>query len=118
LKVEIEDGITGLFSDSFANCKNLSSISVPNTVEYIDDESFSGSASLTNVFYSGSTIEWDSLNNRSEDLKAVDVTCKYITVKFDPCGGNITPEKKDLEYDKPYGELPSPGTFDNNDFIG
>ena len=39
-RVEVEEGITGLYSGCFARCNNLESVSLPSTLEFIGDEAF------------------------------------------------------------------------------
>ena len=49
LKVIIEDGITSIGRDAFANCSSLTSITIPNSVTFIGDNAFSGCSGLTSI---------------------------------------------------------------------
>ena len=59
LKVEIEEGITGIPDDAFSGCFNLISVSIPEGVINIGECAFAYCRSLTEIFIPASVSELD-----------------------------------------------------------
>lgn len=56
----VEEGITTVCEGAFANCGNLTTVSLPYSLIYIDDGAFPDSCtSLTDIYYNGLAIDWD-----------------------------------------------------------
>ena len=53
-KCVIEEGVTSIGETAFYNCKNLTSVEIPNSVTYIADHAFNSCESLTSVEIPGS----------------------------------------------------------------
>lgn len=47
--IVIPDGITGIDSDAFASCTQITSVTIPDSVTYIGDYAFSGCTSLASI---------------------------------------------------------------------
>lgn len=60
--VVIEEGITGLGIQTFSQCQNLSSITIPTSVTNIDGWAFSYSDNLTDVYYGGTKEQWQKIS--------------------------------------------------------
>ena len=50
LCVEIRDGITNISKNAFANCIKLNSITLPNSLEIIDENAFNGCRTLYDIY--------------------------------------------------------------------
>lgn len=51
-----------LISGTFENCKKLKKVSIENTIPEIPSRLFYGCTSLTDIFFLGTTEEWNSLS--------------------------------------------------------
>lgn len=61
-------GVTGIGAYAFADCVNLTSVTIPGSVTRIGSGAFYGCTSLTDIYYTGSTAAWPS--NGSDGLAA------------------------------------------------
>ena len=60
--IQIADGVTSIGKNSFAECANLTSVTVPGTVTGIDTDAFDESYNVSEIYYSGSYDDWNSLS--------------------------------------------------------
>ena len=56
-KIEIGTNIGSIGVQAFYNCKNLETIIIPSTIEYILTDRFDGCENLTNIIFKGRTLE-------------------------------------------------------------
>ena len=59
--VNIPDGVTSVGCFTFYNCSSLTSVNIPVGVTSIDDYAFYCTDKLSNVLYSGSKEQWNSI---------------------------------------------------------
>ena len=59
--VTILNGVTQLSGGAFAGCPVLKTITIPYTVTQINAGAFSGCTTLTDIYYGGTTAQWNSL---------------------------------------------------------
>lgn len=57
----IPDSITSISWYAFADCTGLKSIVIPNSVTFIDERAFYNCTSLTDVYYVGTSEDWDKV---------------------------------------------------------
>ena len=60
--VTIADGVTYIGGYMFMECTSLKSVSIPASVTRIDATAFIGCDSLTDIYYSGSESQWNSIS--------------------------------------------------------
>ena len=63
---------------AFADCDNLVSITIPNTVTNIDANAFYGCINLTNIYFHGTVEEWKSIeisNTHNSQLSTSVIHC-------------------------------------------
>ena len=60
--VTIPDGVTYIGASMFMECTSLKSVSMPASVTRIDATAFIGCDSLTDIYYSGSEEQWNSIS--------------------------------------------------------
>ena len=63
--VNIPDGVTEIYGSAFRNCSSLNSIVIPSSVNFICDDAFDGCTSLTDVYFQGSSEQWESIEIHS-----------------------------------------------------
>ena len=60
--ITIPDGVTYIGASMFMECTSLKSVSIPASVTRIDATAFIGCDSLTDIYYSGSEEQWNSIS--------------------------------------------------------
>ncbi len=60
--VVIDHGVTTVGSDCFLNCSNLVSVELPDTLTSIQSDAFSNTGSLRDIYYHGTSGEWDAVH--------------------------------------------------------
>lgn len=83
--------VTGLNSESFIYKKNLTDITIPDSVNYIDYDAFTGSDNLKDIYYGGSEKQWKEATSYFEAD-----TLKNITVHYNYDGPFFTPTISDM----------------------
>ena len=64
--VTIPNSVTSIKNGTFFRCYGLKNVTIPNSVTSIEDSVFYGCNSLTDVYYSGSENEWNTLKIMDE----------------------------------------------------
>jgi len=85
-------GNTGFSSGVFSNCRGLTSIKMPNTVDFIPDRVFLGCRSLKEVLYQGTENDWNNIsiwNNNEPLLNANIYYSGYLTLTYEPQNGTL-----------------------------
>jgi len=80
--VVIDDGITAIGENAFAQCAALSSVVIAESVTYIGADAFSGTA-LANVHYEGTVDAWKSVEGSSE-IGSAKIHCVVIDEAKEP----------------------------------
>ena len=56
--LRVGDGVSRIGASAFAGCANLTSVTLPDTLETIGMSAFSDCAKLTDIYYAGSFLQW------------------------------------------------------------
>ncbi len=78
MSVTIPDSVTMIGDDSFMYCSKLSSISIPKFVTYIGEWTFYGCNSLNSIYFDGTVEEWNAVEKGKEwnnFVPATEVIC-------------------------------------------
>ena len=70
-RVVIDPGVTGIGLRCFYNCSQIESIELPNTLTRIAADAFYNTGSLQHVYYSGTSAQWDEIQNSGLDTEEV-----------------------------------------------
>lgn len=60
--IEIPDGVESIGTWMFGWCENLASVTIPSSVVGISDKAFYHCENLTDVYYTGTADEWNSMS--------------------------------------------------------
>ena len=63
--------------DAFHDCTSMVSIVIPNTVTEIQENAFTGCASLTAVYYSGGASEWEVVSIANSNAELTEAVCYF-----------------------------------------
>ena len=75
--IEIPDSVTSIGDYTFYGCWSLESISIPNSITSIGVDSFGWCFTLTDVYYTGTNSEWNSIIIQSGNYFFEDATIHY-----------------------------------------
>lgn len=73
----IPDGVKCIGYNSFYNCKNLTDVTISNSVTNIEDGVFNGCTNLQNVYYAGSKADWDKIHIGYDNLCLTSANIHY-----------------------------------------
>lgn len=76
--ISIPSGITAINNYTFNSCGKLVSVSIPITVTTIGNGAFNGCSKLTDVYYGGSSAQWEAVTIGSSNTRIT----KYATVHY------------------------------------
>ena len=76
-RVTIPSDVTSIGSETFYNCGSLESVTIPSSVTSIGYGAFYGCRSLTDVYYSGSEIQWGEISIGSANTSLTDAAIHY-----------------------------------------
>ena len=88
--VVIEDGVATIGSYAFIYCNNLSSIIIPASVTSIGTNAFSGCYALTDIYYSGSYIDFMNVSGSDTLLGFTVHFTDTEAIGWGTCGDNVT----------------------------
>ncbi len=80
-KVEFSRNLSTIEEYAFADCSNLKSLSIPNSINCIEDRFISGSG-VTDIYYSGTELEWNNIVHNNN-------TYEGVTIHFNSNAQNI-----------------------------
>jgi len=63
--IEIPDGVTDIRSSAFAGCEALTHITIPTSTTFIGEYAFANCNALIDVYYQGTSAEWDVITIRN-----------------------------------------------------
>ncbi|MBQ8603331.1 MAG: leucine-rich repeat protein [Oscillospiraceae bacterium] len=75
--IVIPDGITEIKDMTFQLCETLKEITIPASVMTIGNAAFDGAASLTDVYYTGTEAQWNSMSIGSSNESLTNATIHY-----------------------------------------
>ena len=81
---EIPAGTETLCAAAFAECDNLTKVTIPTSVTEIGEAVFNGMDALTDVYYLGTQAEWENITMGDSNTSLRDVTMHYAV------GGQLT----------------------------
>lgn len=112
LTVTIEDGITSISRSAFSNCSSLKIISIPNSINRIDNQAFYGCDSIDTVYFGGYKAKWNRLTRygQNDSLTKANVICKELK---DNCNGTCN-ENISWEYNPSTKTMTFSGNGDLN----
>lgn len=73
--------------NTFANCSQVQSVSIPSSIQYISDDAFMGCDNLTDLYYDGTPFQWSSVEG-TENVPDV-VTIHYNTSGMETLTGLV-----------------------------
>jgi len=77
-QIKLPSSVTEISYRVYAFNKNLVSVTVPDTITYIDGSAFDGCEKLSHVLYTGTQDEWYNMENYSEELWNATLHCEAI----------------------------------------
>ena len=90
--VTIGNGVISIGENSFAGCTGLQSITIPDSIKHIDDYAFNSTVALTDVYYEGSSDEWNKIRIDKNNERLTKANIHYMN----HCEQNTSPS--DGEY--------------------
>ncbi|MGN0489775.1 MAG: leucine-rich repeat protein [Ruminococcus sp.] len=76
-EIIIFEGVTDFYQFAFAACKNLKSITIPKSIENIESYAFYYNISLEDVYYGGTSQEWNNIYIGEENEYLTGATIHY-----------------------------------------
>ncbi len=75
----IPDNVTSIGIDAFSYCQNLKSVVIPDNVTSISGSAFIGCSRLTDVYYTGSKEQWETIaiGNSNDSLSSATIHYNY-----------------------------------------
>lgn len=74
----IGNGVTCIPYQMFYDCNNLESITIPTSVDTIERKAFYNCTNLSNVYYNGSSTDWNNITIKSsEDLNILNSCVRF-----------------------------------------
>lgn len=61
----IPDGVVSVVDYAFCCCENIETISLPNSIKQIGENSFSNCKNLTDIYFDGNIDEWNEIINQT-----------------------------------------------------
>ena len=115
-KIIVEDGVTSIGYAAFMGCESLGSVNLPSSVTSIAEFAFSGCASLTDIYYGGTSEQWNRVSIGSNNNKKFEtqlIHCGFVAGgEYEgACGENA-----EYSFDDVLGVLFISGSGDMFDF--
>lgn len=77
--IAIPNGISSIKKEIFKDCSGLTSVTIPDSVISIEKAAFDNCNKLTDVYYNGTTTQWQEVNidaNGNDCLTGANIHCK------------------------------------------
>ncbi len=84
--ITIPEGITSIGDYAFSGCSSMTSIMIPVYVTSIGYQAFSSCILLTDVYYSGTESEWNSISIRQDNTDLTNAVIHYNYVYLSASG--------------------------------
>lgn len=131
-EIKISEGITSIPEGAFDSCKSLTNVEMPSTLTSIGAYSFYGletnlditcNATTPPTIANSTVFDWTTINSIAipQGTLTAYQTAQYwsayssqmneiiyVTINFNPDGGQVTPTSKTVISGQQYGELPTP----------
>lgn len=75
--IKIPNGVTSIGTNAFYQCNNLISITIPKSVTTISSKAFVDCQSLTDVYFTGTVIDWHNITIESFNTPLIEATMHY-----------------------------------------
>jgi len=75
--VTIPNDVTTIGAGIFCDCTSLERVTIPEGVTAIDDLAFSGCGSLTDVYYGGTAMDWDTVTVSGDNAPLTNANIHY-----------------------------------------
>ena len=82
--VVIPNGVTSIEADAFCLCSSLTSIVIPNSVKSIGYNAFYRCSNLKEVYYKGTSTEWDNISINSNENSSLTSAIQYLYSETEP----------------------------------
>ena len=76
--VIVVEGVTFIYEDAARSCGGLTSVTLPRTLEAIDDSAFNGCSSLELVRFAGSQSQWSNISIGDSNGDLLDARFEYL----------------------------------------
>lgn len=78
--LDLPNGIECIASQAFYHCENVGIMAIPSSVRTIEDDAFLGCNNLANVYYMGSTEEWNNIEigESNDSLSDAILHCNFL----------------------------------------
>lgn len=96
ISVVIPDGVTSIKSGAFDMCSSLKAVAIPDSLTFIEQSAFRTCDALTDIYYSGSDVDWNeiSIENENDSLLNATIYFNYVSEPYvlysGPCGDYLT----------------------------
>lgn len=76
--VVLQDGVKTLWQNAFIECRDLLTITLPASLEYVDGLVFTDSRNLTDVYYAGTLEQWQQIDIQNGNDPLLNATLHYV----------------------------------------
>ncbi|MBR0415044.1 MAG: leucine-rich repeat protein [Clostridia bacterium] len=87
-RIGILDGVTSVGADAFYGYESARIVSIPASVTAIGNSAFLGCSAITDVYYSGTQVQWDDIDIAANNSELTGATLHMDDIKG-KCGDNL-----------------------------